>query len=348
MPVDSRAAISENLLSWYDAHRRSLPWRAGADAPAPEPYAVWLSEIMLQQTTVAAVKPYFAKFLGLWPTVEALARADEADVMSAWAGLGYYARARNLIACARAVTERHDGSFPDSEAALRALPGIGDYTAAAIAAIAFGRRAVVMDANIERVTARLFAFATPLPAGRHALRGLVDNITPDARCGDFAQAMMDLGATICTARSPNCLLCPLAGSCAARAAGEQDLYPVKTPKRAKPTRRGTAWWIEHDRHVLLIRRPASGLLGGMRAFPSSPWTEDDEDAAPPIAATWLDSGTVHHVFTHFALDLSVRRTIVAHRPDLEGEWWPVDDIASAGLPTLFAHATTRSIAAAPV
>jgi A/G-specific adenine glycosylase len=338
-------AVSENLLLWYDAHRRSLPWRAEPGAPLPDPYRVWLSEIMLQQTTVAAVKPYYERFTGRWPTVVDLAAADEADVMSAWAGLGYYARARNLIACARAIVRDHGGRFPDNETALRILPGIGDYTAAAIAAIAFGRRAVVIDANVERVASRLFAFAETLPGARPLLRELVDRITPDARSGDFAQTMMDLGSNICTVRSPQCLICPLSHACQARTQGNPESFPVKNAKRPKPLRRGTAFWIERDGRVWLVRRPAKGMLGGMRALPSGPWSEADPGLAEaPVTAGWSDAGTVAHVFTHFALEL---RVMTAKHPTEipEGEWWPIADIEDAGLPTLFAKAASRAIAA---
>lgn len=346
MHVDNHAAVPQILLDWYDRHRRHLPWRAAPGAPRPDPYAVWLSEIMLQQTTVAAVKPYFATFIANWPTVAALATADEADVMTAWAGLGYYARARNLIACARAVTNGHDGRFPDTEQGLRALPGVGDYTAAAVAAIAFGRRAVVIDANVARVTARLFAFETPMPAGRPGLFRLADKITPGDRAGDFAQAMMDLGATICTSRSPNCLICPLSAHCAARIEGNPDAYPAKVAKKPKPQRKGTAYWIQRDDQVLLVRRPDKGLLGGMRALPSGPWTLADPGfAGAPFAADWQDLGNVAHVFTHFALDLRVAGAPFQPGLAIAGEWWPVDRIAEAGLPTLFARAASRAIAA---
>ena len=332
MLVDASTA----LLSWYDRHARKLPWRAPPGSGAPEPYAVWLSEIMLQQTMVAAVKPYFAAFLCAWPTVEALAAAEESDVLTAWAGLGYYARARNLIACARTVARDHGGCFPDSEAGLIALPGIGRYTAAAIAAIAFGRRAVVVDANVERVTARLFALDEPLPAGKAKLHALADSITPAERAGDFAQGMMDLGATICTARAPACAICPLADSCAGRRSGAPEIYPLKVARKARPQRRGTAFWIERDGHVLLQRRPPKGMLGGMRALPSGPWTSADPglDEAP-IAAEWRPLGRVAHVFTHFALELTV---VSAESGEGEGEWWPIDRIGEAGLPTLFAKA----------
>ncbi|MFP5455522.1 MAG: A/G-specific adenine glycosylase [Alphaproteobacteria bacterium] len=340
MSVD---AVSEKLLAWYDVHRRSLPWRAEPGAPLPDPYRVWLSETMLQQTTVAAVKPYFELFTARWPTVGDLARADDADVMAAWAGLGYYARARNLLACARMVATDHGGRFPDSEDALRALPGIGVYSAAAIAAIAFGRSAVVVDANVERVVSRLFAFDQPLPQARTRLRALVASVTPDARAGDFAQAMMDLGSGICAVRSPQCLICPLSDACEARRLGTPTAFPVKAAKKPKPQRHGTAFWIERDEQVWLVRRPEKGMLGGMRALPTGDWV----DASPgltsaPIAADWQPCGTVDHVFTHFALRLSVVRAVGS--PNGEGEWWPIERIGEAGLPTLFARAAARAIA----
>jgi len=333
------------LLPWYDRNARVLPWRAPPGSPAPDPYRVWLSEVMLQQTTVAAVRGYFAEFTRRWPTVEALAAADDGVVMAAWAGLGYYARARNLIACARAVAAA-GGRFPASEEGLRALPGVGDYTAAAVAAIAFGQRAVVIDANVERVAARLFAFADPLPAGRPRLRGLVDSITPAERTGDFAQAMMDLGATVCTPRSPGCAVCPLAAICTGRLDAEQ--YPVKAARKVRPLRRGTAFWLEHDDHVLLRRRPGKGMLGGMLALPSGPWSAADPGLAEaPVDADWLDCGRVAHVFTHFTLDLAVVAGWASDR-SAPGEWWPIDRIGDAGLPTLFAKAAARGLSRADI
>ncbi|TZG24636.1 A/G-specific adenine glycosylase [Sphingomonas montanisoli] len=345
MFVDAPAQVAAKLLDWYDVHARALPWRAPPGTARTEPYRVWLSEIMLQQTTVAAVRGYFAKFTERWPTVDTLANADDADVMAAWAGLGYYARARNLIACARAVARDHGGSFPDSEAGLRTLPGIGDYSAAAIAAIAFGRRAVVIDANVERVTSRLFAFADPLPAARPRLRALVDTITPNDRAGDFAQAMMDLGSGICTPRNPQCLICPLRDPCKARVAGNPETYPVKAAKKPKPQRKGTAFWIEHEGDVLLVRRPDKGMLGGMRALPTGPWSDEDPALTDaPVDADWREAGSVTHVFTHFALDLRVVVTKLSARPDISGEWWPIPSVDTAGLPTLFARAAARAIA----
>ncbi|PXA84088.1 A/G-specific adenine glycosylase [Nostoc sp. 3335mG] len=327
--------VSRLLIDWYDAHARTLPWRTPPGSKErPDPYRVWLSEIMLQQTTVAAVGPYFAKFTGRWPTVEALAAADEAELMAAWAGLGYYARARNLIACAREVARL--GDFPSTEEELRALPGIGAYTAAAVAAIAFGERAVVVDANVERVVSRLFAISEPLPSSRPRIRAFADTITPDARAGDFAQAMMDLGATVCTPRNPRCDACPLASACTAHAQGNPEAYPVKPAKKAKPRRKGIAYWLESEGAVLLVRRPDKGMLGGMRALPGGEWGENAE-AAPPVSARWRHVGTVEHVFTHFALSLDVMAADLPSRP-IEGEWWPADRIEDAGLPTLYSRA----------
>ncbi|UZW54478.1 A/G-specific adenine glycosylase [Sphingobium sp. JS3065] len=338
--------IASDLLAHYDVHARKLPWRAPPGANAADPYPVWLSEVMLQQTTVAAVGPYFAKFTQRWPDVAALAAAADADVMAAWAGLGYYARARNLLACARAVAGDHGGVFPDTEDGLRALPGVGAYTAAAVAAIAFGRRAVVVDANVERVVARLYAIATPLPAARAEIRAATDAITPDLRAGDFAQAMMDLGATICTARNPACGICPLRQDCAAFRTADPAAFPVKAAKKARPHRLGHGWWIERpDGHVWLVRRPDKGMLGGMRALPSSEWN-DAPDATPPLSAPWRRlAEPVAHVFTHFSLALTVHHAHVG--PDVtppgEGEWWPVAEIGKAGLPTLFARAAEMAM-----
>jgi A/G-specific adenine glycosylase len=327
MPVDGARA----LLCWYVVDKRRLPWRAEGGARG-DPYRIWLSEVMLQQTTVAAVKPYFETFTKRWPSVGALAAAEDGAVMAAWAGLGYYARARNLLACARAVAAEHGGRFPDDEAALRKLPGIGAYTAAAIAAIAFGRRAVVVDGNVERVISRLHALAEPLPQARPRIRALTDAMTPDEGAGDFAQAMMDLGATICTPRNPDCSRCPLRGNCAAYREGAPESYPVKAAKKARPKREGAAYWLEHEGEVLLVRRPARGLLGGMLGLPT--------DA--PVEADWREAGAVDHVFTHFALTMTLKCAEAEERP--EGIWWPVDRIGEAGLPTLFAKLAARGLA----
>ena len=345
MSVDAaRTTPAETLLGWYDAHARALPWRTPPGAgTAPDPYRVWLSEVMLQQTTTAAVAPYFARFIARWPDVAALAGTDDAALMAAWAGLGYYARARNLLACARAVVRDHGGRFPADETTLRTLPGIGRYTAAAIAAIAFGRRAVVVDGNVERVIARLFAVEKPMPAARETLHGLAATLTPERRAGDYAQAMMDLGATICTPRTPRCLLCPLRAGCAGHAAGEAERYPLKIPKAAKPQRHGIAYWLTAGDAVLLVRRPPRGLLGGMRALPGGAW---DGSKAPPLDLRWQPLGAVRHVFTHFALTLEVRAaTLVAPDPSLDGEWWPIATLSDAGLPTLYARAAVLGAAA---
>lgn len=344
-------AIASLLLDWYDANARVLPWRAPPGTPAPDPYRVWLSEVMLQQTTVATVKGYFAAFTKEWPTVEALAAAPDEDVMAAWAGLGYYARARNLVACARAVAAG-GGRFPDTEEGLRALPGLGAYTAAAVAAIAFGRRAVVVDANVERVVARLFAIGAPLPGARPAIRAGADAITPASRAGDFAQAMMDLGATICTPRAPRCLLCPIASGCAAAASGEPERFPVKAAKKVRPLRQGRAFWIERvgagGREVLLVRRAPSGMLGGMRALPDDGWAaRRDGDGLAPVEGPWSVLGSVRHGFSHFELELALSRYCGANdtlSTPYPGEWWPADRLEEAGLPTVFAKAARLALA----
>nr|WP_246359687.1 A/G-specific adenine glycosylase [Stakelama sediminis] len=337
--------IASDLLAWYDVHARQLPWRAPPGTPAPDPYRVWLSEVMLQQTQVATVIPYFEAFTRRWPDFRALAAVEDGELMAAWAGLGYYARARNLLACARVVANDYGGALPDTEEALRKLPGIGAYTAAAIAAIAFGRRAVVVDANVERVVARLAVLDTPLPAAKPEIAALTDGITPDDRAGDFAQAMMDLGATICTARAPRCMLCPVRGECAAFARGAPEQWPQKAPRRVKPQRYGTMFWIEAEGHVLLVRRPDKGMLGGMLALPTGPW----EEAPPgltdaPIEADWQIADTVvRHVFTHFALDCALAETRLDRQTDAvaDGQWWPLREMDAAGLPTLFAKAVAK-------
>ena len=345
MPVEV-PAFQAVLIAWYDGHARTLPWRAPPGAPPTDPYRVWLSEVMLQQTTVAAVIPYFNAFIARWPTVAALAAAVDADLMQAWAGLGYYARARNLLACARAVAAA--GGWPRTETGLRALPGIGAYTAAAIASIAFGEAAVVVDGNIERVIARLFAVCTPLPAARPTLRVHAAALTPSHRPGDHAQALMDLGATVCTPRNPNCAVCPVAAWCAARAAGDPARYPVRAAKAARSVRHGTAFWLRHGDDVLLVRRPPRGLLGGMLGLPTTAWREDPPDwrSAVPAVAQWVAvPGPVRHVFTHFELQLTIVAAAVGARDNTVGEWWPVARIEAAGLPTLFARAAARALAA---
>jgi A/G-specific adenine glycosylase len=300
------------LLAWYDRARRALPWRA-LPGETPDPYRVWLSEIMLQQTTVAAVGPYFDRFVARWPDVARLAAAPLDAVLAEWQGLGYYARARNLKACAEVVARDLGGRFPDRAGELARLPGIGPYTAAAVAAIAFGRAETVVDGNVERVIARLFAVTEPLPGAKARLRDLAATLTPKARAGDYAQAMMDLGATICTPRSPACILCPLNMSCAARVRGIAATLPARARKPARPTRRAVAWVCANRAGAVLLRRRADkGLLGGMWEVPSSDWVTDGAaDAVAPVAADWcVAPGVVVHVFSHFRLELEVRSATI--------------------------------------
>jgi A/G-specific adenine glycosylase len=341
------ARPSDALLAWYDRERRHLPWRAGP-GERPDPYRVWLSEIMLQQTTVKAVAPRYADFLRRWPDVAALARAELGEVLAAWAGLGYYARARNLHACAQVVVERHGGSFPATEAELRKLPGIGAYTAAAIAAIAFGARATPVDGNIERVVARFFAVTTPLPEAKAEIRALADSLTPDDRAGDFAQAMMDLGATICTPRRPACGLCPVRPDCSGHAQGLAAELPYREEKAARPVRRGVAFVaFREDGSLLLRERPLKGLLGGMLEVPSSPWESAKPkagslEAYAPLAAAWKKvPGMVEHTFTHFHLELSVYRASVGADAEFTEaaspercRWLKLRELSKAALPSL--------------
>jgi A/G-specific adenine glycosylase len=304
--VDAGERAADVLLAWYDRHRRHLPWRA-APGERADPYRVWLSEIMLQQTTVKAVAPYYARFLVRWPDVTGLAAAPLDDVLKAWAGLGYYARARNLHACAKAVVEQHQGEFPDTEDGLRSLPGIGAYTAAAIAAIAFGRRAVAIDGNIERVIARRHAIERELPAAKTDIRRHAENLVPSRRPGDFTQALMDLGATICTPKKPACGICPWMADCAARLRGDAETFPRKAPKVEGKLRHGASFVVVRaDGHVLVRSRPANGLLGGMTEVPSTAWTHGFDErtalAEAPLKAKWRRlPGVVEHGFTHFPL-----------------------------------------------
>ncbi|MCP5372579.1 MAG: A/G-specific adenine glycosylase [Hyphomicrobiales bacterium] len=337
-PAPSR--LRERLLRWYDARGRDLPWRRRDGVP-PAPYGVWLSEIMLQQTTVATVRGYYGRFLDRWPAVGDLAAAPLDDVLHAWQGLGYYARARNLHRCARVVATDHGGRFPDTEHGLRALPGVGPYTAAAIAAIAFARPAAPVDGNIARVVTRLRALDTPWPKVRETVEGEVRALVGTRRPGDFVQAMMDLGATVCTPRDPDCGACPWAGACAARAAGRAADFPVKAPRRAKPVRRGVAFWItDPTGAVLLRRRPERGLLGGMMEVPSTDWAEqgvapEDAPAQAPAGGGWTAlPGLVRHTFTHFHLELSVLAGRAAGREAVDGVWCPVGDLGAHALPTV--------------
>lgn len=348
---------ASELLVWYDRHRRALPWRA-LPGQSPDPYRVWLSEVMLQQTTIAAVRPYYEKFLTLFPDVRALAGAPEDAVMTAWAGLGYYSRARNLHACAKAVAER--GGFPDTEEALRKLPGIGAYTAGAIAAIAFDRPAAAVDGNVERVVSRLYALETPLPAARPAIRTLTQALVPKARPGDFAQGLMDLGATICTFRRPACALCPWMLPCRARAEGLQETFPRKQKKEKGALRRGAAFVVLRagDDAVLLRTRPAGGLLGAMAEPPTSDWTSDYDPAMglldAPLDARWKRlPGLVRHVFTHFPLELTVFSSRVASgTPAPDGmRFTPRHALEAEPLPgvmrKVLAHALTLPVAPSP-
>jgi A/G-specific adenine glycosylase len=345
----------EALLAWYDAERRDLPWRARG-RKKQDPYRVWLSEIMLQQTTVKAVIPYYEKFVARWPTVGDLAAAPLDDVLAMWAGLGYYSRARNLHQCAVAVAARADGQFPRAEAELLELPGIGPYTAAAIAAIAYGAPATPVDGNIERVVSRLFAVTHPLPGAKREIKRLAATLTPAKRAGDHAQAMMDLGATVCTPRRPSCLMCPLQQDCHAHARGIAETLPKKAAKAERPVRYGTAFLVlREDGAVLLRKRPASGLLGGMLEVPSTDWSDtmmaaDMAMAGAPVRADWWPMpGGVVHVFTHFRLELQVLRAIVS--PDTPLTFWaepdrclwvPRRDLHKAALPSvmrkIIAHA----------
>ncbi|MFO1133523.1 MAG: A/G-specific adenine glycosylase [Hyphomicrobiales bacterium] len=347
-------AASSQLLAWYDANARVLPWRV-RPGEAADPYRVWLSEIMLQQTTVQAVKAYFEKFTGLWPTVEALAAAPLDDVLKAWAGLGYYARARNLHACAKAVVQRFGGRFPQTEAELRSLPGIGPYTAGAIAAIAFGGRHAAVDGNVERVISRIYAIETPLPESKPEIRDRAQALVPERRAGDFAQAMMDLGATICTPRQPNCLICPWTEHCRGRITGLAPALPRKAPKRQVPTRRGVAFWISRqDGAVLLRRRPEKGLLGGMMEVPSTEWSErvKEAEAQAPLAAQWRRlPGLVEHTFTHFHLELAVWVAETLHdgvlRDDGDYRWTARQDLDGEALPTVMRKIIAHVLANSP-
>ncbi len=346
-PVATPSRLRKPLLAWYDANARDLPWRVRpadrASGRRADPYRVWLSEIMLQQTTVPHATPYFLSFTRSWPTVTALAAADDGDVMAAWAGLGYYARARNLIACARFVAGKLGGVFPTTEEALRALPGVGAYTAAAIAAIAFDRPANVVDGNVERVMARLYAVETPLPAAKPELKRLAETLVAADRPGDWAQALMDLGATVCTPSSPACPTCPATDVCQARATGAPETYPRRDAKPDRPKRFGAAYVLTSGDRVALVRRPAKGLLGGMLGLPTSdwratPWPDAEGIAAAPVAADWKPAGEIRHVFTHFALDLRVFRA----DGDWDGAIWTARRDLEA-MPSVFLKAAREAL-----
>lgn len=352
--VYTPARFRQDVLQWYDKYARTLPWRA-ATGQRPDPYHVWLSEVMLQQTTVQAVIPYFGKFVDKWPTVHDLAAAPDEAVMQAWAGLGYYARARNLLKCARVISENHAGHFPDQEDGLRGLPGIGDYTAAAIAAIAFDRVATVIDGNVDRVVSRHFAIEEPLPGSKPVIREKAQLLfTPDSgepsRPGDFAQAMMDLGATICTPRTPKCALCPVMESCAARRAGIAGDLPRRAEKKPQPRRAGYVYWITNPQgEVLLQKRPEKGLLGGMTGLPTSDWVDWPGTSRKwptishisAIKASDHDSmkkgAKIRHTFTHFSLELQgIHLAVPASFAAPDGHFWAFSgQVLDKGLPTVF-------------
>ncbi|OKO69989.1 A/G-specific adenine glycosylase [Bradyrhizobium sp. NAS96.2] len=341
--TDQQADRPARLLAWYDRHRRTLPWRAKAGERA-DPYRVWLSEIMLQQTTVRAVGPYFEKFVARWPDVTALGSASLDDVLRMWAGLGYYSRARNLHACAVAVTGDHGGAFPDTEDGLRALPGIGPYTAAAIAAIAFDRRTMPVDGNIERVVTRLYAIEEALPQAKPLIKEMAATLLGPARAGDSAQALMDLGATICTPKKPACALCPLNDDCAGHARGDQETFPHKAAKKSGTLRRGAAFVVTRGGELLVRSRPEKGLLGGMTEVPGSQWQAGLEEAAALAQAPELKgvarwhrkAGVVTHVFTHFPLELVVYTASVASRTRApEGmRWVPMATLDGEAFPNV--------------
>ncbi len=346
----NRALFRAALLAWYDRTARVLPWRRPpGDAQPVDPYRVWLSEIMLQQTTVAAAAPYYARFLAAWPGVADLAAAPQDAVRAAWAGLGYYARARNLHACAKVVAQELGGRFPDTEDGLRTLPGIGPYTAAAIAAIAFGRAANVVDGNVERVMARLFAVETAMPAAKPQLKALAGRLVARDRPGDYAQALMDLGAGVCTPTAPACHRCPVRAFCACAEPHRAQAYPARLPRTAKPERSGVAFALLRGQTLLLRRRPETGLLGGMMGLPTTAWVEGDltpgeVHAAAPIAAAWTPAPIrVRHIFTHFSLTLEVWRAEAPPDAQVEGRWVTFHDIAQAGLPTLMRKAAAAAL-----
>jgi A/G-specific adenine glycosylase len=347
---EAAAARPALLLDWYDRHRRVLPWRPPA-GQRPDPYAVWLSEVMLQQTGVKTVGPYFEKFLARWPDVAALGRASLDDVLRMWAGLGYYSRARNLHACAVAVVRDHDGVFPDTEEGLQALPGIGPYTAAAIAAIAFDRRTMPVDGNIERVVSRLFAVEQALPQAKPVIQELATTLLgasragdEKSRAGDSAQALMDLGASICTPKRPACSLCPLSDACAARRRGDQESFPRKAPKKSGELRRGAAFVVTRGDELLVRSRPEKGLLGGMTEVPGSDWRASQDDEAALAQAPGLGGvtrwhrklGVVTHVFTHFPLELVVYTAQVPARTRAPADmrWVPIATLSGEALPNV--------------
>lgn len=358
--TESHGSPAQKLLHWYDRHHRILPWRVTPteyeQGVRPDPYRIWLSEVMLQQTTVEAVKAYFLKFTKLWPTIQALADATEDDVLRGWAGLGYYSRARNLKKCADMVASQFQGAFPASVEGLKQLPGIGDYTSAAIAAIAFDIPAAVVDGNVERVVSRLFAIKTSMPQAKTEIRLFTEQLTPQSRPGDFAQAMMDLGSSICTPKKPACILCPLNDNCAALSEGEPEFYPVKAPKKARPVRYGAAFIIiSPEGQVYLRKRADKGLLGGMSEVPNSEWVQVDIDQPEqisaltgielaPFVAQWQPSGSITHIFTHFELRLNIYKAEIAAMPPSNNGWWgAADKLGGEALPTVMKKAISAAL-----
>lgn len=351
--VSAPKTLAAELLAWYDANGRDLPWRVRGGA-RPDPYRVWISEVMLQQTTVATVGPYFAEFLRRWPRLEDLAQAPLDEVLHAWQGLGYYARARNMLRAAQELVERHSGVFPREQAALLKLPGIGPYSAAAIAAIAFDRPATILDGNVERVIARLRLIETPLPAAKGELLRLACEITPPKRPGDYAQAIMDLGATVCTPKTPACAICPWRGACRAHIEGIPELLPKKLPKPKRPLRHGVAYWaLRGDGRLLLRRRPEKGLLGGLMEVPTSewfdaPWSPAAARHAAPATARWRPlPGIISHGFTHFRLEIVVYAGRVDGRTQLDGIWCPPESFADHALSALSRKIINHAEAAVP-
>jgi len=341
---------AEDLLRWYDLHGRILPWRS-RKRETPDPYKVWLSEIMLQQTTVPAVKPYFLKFIHRWPTLKSLAVADEEDVLRLWAGLGYYRRARMLIACAKELWHNHKGMFPQDEEALRTLPGIGAYTSAAIMAIAFGRKANVVDGNVERVVSRIFSIKAYPPAAKKKIKESAGKLVPESRCGDYAQALMDLGSEVCLPKGPLCPQCPWKKSCLAREQGIQDSLPRRERKKEKPIRKTVAYVLrDKDGRVLIRKRPIKGLLAGMMEVPSSPWQEGKAldlckiKSFAPHEANWEElPGIVKHIFSHFVLEAKIVVAVTGEK--IPGRWVSVQDLEREALPSVMKKIVTYAIKA---
>ncbi|MEM9329869.1 MAG: A/G-specific adenine glycosylase [Pseudomonadota bacterium] len=336
--------FAQRLLDWYCVHARAMPWRISPEnhklGERPDPYRIWLSEIMLQQTQVATVKDYFLKFVDLWPTVSHLARADLEDVLKAWAGLGYYSRARNLKKCADTIVAEYEGNFPKSYDALKMLPGIGDYTASAIASIAFDQPVPVVDGNVERVMARHYEIREFFPGAKPKVRAMLEGILDPNKPGEFAQAMMDLGATICSPKRPACALCPINADCLAFQSGTPELYPFKQPKAEKPTRKGAAFVLKNKAgHIFLCKRPSHGLLAGMTQVPTTDWNSNQdggtEQDSAPLPAAWQRRGTIRHTFTHFHLELTIWQAQIDHQISLDGWWCKAEDLGSEALPTVF-------------